>query len=227
MTAMKKLGLALVLLATLGLGACGDDDGAGSEEGGGTSSGAGTSGGAGRAGSGSGARAGSTGSGTSSGSTADDIAMCMMMGTSNDSDCEGLDEYTSCVMNACEDEYKTCLGDDYLSGDFSGGMCESLADCTETAADPCTCDADAECINCFIENLVSCAMTCPLPSCTGGGGGAAGAGAISLDKTCDDLKDCCEAKSGSDKMVCDQTYMTIMGIGDIACSGAWSTMNCE
>lgn len=207
---MKMVGLTLTMLMALGLGGCGDDDAAG-EEGGGNGTGAGTGGGAGRG-------------STSSGSTADDIAMCMMMGTSGTSDCEGIDEYTACVQEACDAQYKTCLGQNYESGDFSGGMCESLADCTETASDPCTCDADAECINCFIENLVSCSMTCPLPDCTGGGGGgSAGAGGLpSSDKTCDDLEACCNSLDGATKDACLMNYNLIKGSGDLVCSAAYS-----
>jgi hypothetical protein len=214
MTTMKKLGLALAMLVTLGLGACGDDDGGGAE-------GDGSSGGGG-SGSGSAPRAGSGSSST--GNTADDIAMCMMMGTTGSPDCEGIDEYTTCVMEACEEEYETCLGPNYLQGDFSGGMCESLAECTETAADPCMCDADSECVNCFVDNLVSCAMTCPLPNCGGGGGTAGSGGLPSSDKTCDDFKDCCDSLDGQAMTSCLAQYDGIKAAGDAACGIAYSTL---
>ena len=213
----KKFGLALAILLAFGLGGCGDDDGGG--EGGGSS---GTSGGAGRP-SGGGAGLGSAGSGsTSTGNTADDIAMCMMMGSTGTTDCEGIDEYTECVQEACADEYETCLGPNYKSGNFSGGMCESLADCTEMADDPCSCDADAECINCFVDNLVSCSQTCPLPSC-GGGGGTAGTGSVpQSDKTCDDLEACCMSLDDQIGMACLMQFDAIKSAGNVACSAAYS-----
>lgn len=209
---MKKLGLALAMLTTLGLGACGDDDGGGAQ-GDGSSGGSGSGGGP-RAGSGS----------VSTGNTADDIAMCMMMGSTGSPDCEGIDEYTTCVMEACEQEYETCLGPNYLQGDFSGGMCESLAECTETASDPCTCDADSECINCFIDNLVSCSMTCPLPDCSGGGGTAGSGGLPMSDKTCDDLQECCNSLDGQAMTACLAQYDAIKGAGDAACGIAYSAL---
>jgi hypothetical protein len=227
----KILSFAFVV-ALCGMG-CGDDSGGGAGMGssagsgssgsGGSPGGGGTTGGGGTPGGG-----GTTGSGMVSGSPAEKASMCaaMQMG-GMDSNCEGVDEYVSCVQTACDAGYKTCLGANYKSGDFSGGMCESFGDCLASATD-CSCTPDGTCMSCFVSNLVSCALSCPLPMCTAGGagtgmaGGGAGTGAATGGKTCDDLEACCNSLDEAIKMTCLMQLGVVKAAGDVACSAAYS-----
>ena len=52
----------------------------------------------------------------------------------------------------------------------------------------------------------------------------AGSGAGASDKTCDDLKACCDMLEGMNMMVCTQAYDAIKSSGDAACGQIYSSL---
>jgi hypothetical protein len=144
-----------------------------------------------------------------------------------DSDC---DAYVECATNHCQAEYQQCLGEDYESGDFSSGTCESFISCSLDADDPCenSCSPDQACISCFITlgQCVSAACSAELQECGGGSASQtqpSGAGSVEFgDATCEDLKACCDSLSGTDQADCNQQYMALATAGDIGCAASLS-----
>jgi len=159
---MKLYGILLGLVA-LGTVACGgddDDDGGGGSgaSAGSTASGKGGTG-SGKGGSDSGGSdsGGTTSSGGTTGAGCDPVEQVDMMA----SECPAYDE---CMQTACQAEYATCLGENYLEGDFSGGQCEGVftciqeCDCEETCSQSCVLEDEA-CFGCFF-TFVDCSADC-------------------------------------------------------------------
>ena len=59
--------------------------------------------------------------------------------SSNGQTCTGEAAYETCVMGVCGTQYKACFGNNYASGNFTGGACADWVSC-EMA---CPCDATA------------------------------------------------------------------------------------
>lgn len=153
----------------------------------------------------------SEGSGGSSGSCSNSV-------TGND-DCP---EYVSCAENKCKAEYKQCLGDNFMSADFSGSPCESYmtcvlgCDCDQSCLSNCYANMPADCKNCMTGPLTSCVSSncsAELQQCAGTGG----TGGSSSGGTCADLAACCSSLSGSDQTQCQSTYDSVKAGGDAAC----------
>jgi hypothetical protein len=97
--------------------------------------------------------------------------------------CTGQDEYDACLLAACNNEYKTCLGADYLSGNYTGTCKTETACILACACDDLSCEmncynnASADCESC-INVMMDCETNsnCTEPVCSGGGGGGSGGG---------------------------------------------------
>jgi hypothetical protein len=142
--------------------------------------------------------------------------------------------YSDCVINACDAQYKSCLGNDYKSGTF-GGPCASYFSCVTKCG--CTdqacrtaCMIPAECQTCIVGQLAPCVVgaACTAPTCNGGSGGAGGAGGAGGGGggggTCADLAACCAAMTNAQiKMACMAQYNAVKGAGgDPACNSVVS-----
>jgi hypothetical protein len=168
--------------------------------------------------------------------SATDVAggACEMMSSSSGAECKGTDDYSTCVEKACSDEYKTCLGAGYKSGNFSGGKCETYFKCVTGSKDKCDndCELDANCTGCFTGTLASCQLNsgCTLPTCTasgGSGGSSGGAGMTGIpmgNKTCKDVEACCNSLQADQKSTCLMAYNGAKAGGDSVCSILYSTL---
>ena len=161
---MTRIGLLFVLFAAML--SCGSDD---SSSSGGTQ-GAGASG--------NGGNAGNNGSRSPTGD-------CSSSSSGSGGSCAGEQEYQDCMMNACDTQYKQCLGDNYQSGSF-GGQCQSEITCLMG----CSC-GDSSCeLNCYQSMSEDCKTCfeaadacvnqsgCQEPDCSSNGG-SSGAGGSS------------------------------------------------
>lgn len=124
------------------------------------------------------------------------------------------DTYSSCIQNACDAQYKECLGPSYRSGSFSG-VCADYLNCTSK----CNCDAacrqkctiSAECTSCFLKTQ-TCSGTCKAPACASGGGGTGtgdGGGGGGGGADCAGLEACCNTMSGAEKDQCTSMYNAV------------------
>ncbi len=59
--------------------------------------------------------------------------------SSNGKTCTGEAAYQTCITNACGTQAKTCFGNNYASGDFSGSICADYMGCVMK----CPCDSTA------------------------------------------------------------------------------------
>ncbi len=149
------------------------------------------------------------------------------MGMDDSSEC---DAYIECAADSCQAEYRECLGEDYESGDFSGGACEEFISCATEADDPCenSCTPDQECTNCFISlgQCVSMACAEELEECSGASSPSGSpSGEIPAefgDATCEDLEACCDSLSGTDQSDCNDQFMQVQAAGDLGCAAALS-----
>jgi hypothetical protein len=227
------------LIALIGCGslalACGSDDDGGSGDGDGNNAGqgnnnAGNGNGNGGSGNGNGGSGnGNGGSGNNNGGNGNGNSCDPMTGQQQDDTCP---DYTSCVETACDSNYKTCFGQNYKEGDFSGSPCEAYVEC----AQGCDCDtscllncynnASTECSNCF-GSFTTCAGSCSdeLNACAGGGLGGSGSGGTGNtgSGTCDDLQDCCDSLGSDQKPSCEALYNATKAGGDQACGAVYST----
>lgn len=230
----------LMVLIAAGALACSSSDGGGGTGGTGNNNSSGGSGNS-SAGTGSGSsgtsnsNGGTSNGGTSNGGTSN--------GGSSSNSCDGTDPtgmgmddcpgLVDCAETQCSDEYETCLGADYLDGDFTGGACADYMDCVVACdEDDCDCQEGCEmsqaCSSCFTTTLGNCVANSCLNealACAGGGEGGAGSGGAGGlgDATCADLTACC-ASLGDQAASCQQ----VAGLGqDIACSVAFTTFGCE
>jgi hypothetical protein len=138
--------------------------------------------------------------------------------------------YTACVADACDSQYRTCLGADYRSGTYAGpcgpwAQCLSACGCGNAGCRAGCPAQTAVCATCYA-NVSSCLVSCTIPACAfaardagatpdaGSGGGAdAGNGG-----GCAELMACCNAMPDpSNKADCMDTYGMIVSLGERAC----------
>jgi len=191
--------------ALVGLAACsGSTTGTGSGDGGAFSSGGGTSGG------------GTSGSGASGGSA---VKRCPSTGST----CTEAETatYNSCLQEKCDATYAKCFGSAYKSGTFTGD-CGTYITCTQACACGDTaclakCTISDACKTCLIPAAQNCAAMCTAPACEkSGSSGTSGGGGS--NKTCADLKACCDKiAEGMKKDSCNATYDGVKGT-DSTCS---------
>lgn len=180
----KYIGSVLVLAVVLG--GCSDETGGGS---GGTGTGTGTAGAAGATSGGGGATSGGGGAAGASttGGGAGAPASCDPLSQGQNS-CKA---YTDCAQAKCDAKYQVCLGANYKSGDFTGGVCSDFMKCVNA----CPCDdkytscqqgcfgkAGSACTSCLTTELSGCIQancSAELQACgsgSGAGGSSSGAG---------------------------------------------------
>lgn len=138
------------------------------------------------------------------------------------SDCP---EYVACAEEKCEAEYKQCLGDNFMSSDFSGSPCEEYmncvlgCDCDEACLADCATNMAADCKSCLMGPLTNCVSSncsAELQECAGTGTGGTGGGGSS-GGTCADLEACCNSLPESEQSQCLSNYESIKAGGDSAC----------
>jgi hypothetical protein len=80
--------------------------------------------------------------------------------------CTGEQAYQDCVMAACGTQYKACFGNNFMTGDLTGGVCADWMTCTLK----CPCDASKTACesNCTSKYLMDIATgtTTPCGTCT-------------------------------------------------------------
>jgi len=84
-----------------------------------------------------------------------------------------ISDYVDCVESTCGDQYRTCLGENYMQGDFTGGKCQNMMECSVGCkCDDTTCQQqcgtkilEGGCMGCMT-NMGNCAIPC-IPSCMG------------------------------------------------------------
>ena len=141
--------------------------------------------------------------------------------------------YSTCVANACDSQYRVCLGASYRSGVFAGA-CQPWAQCL--AACGCgnpgcrsTCPAQtAECATCYA-GASGCLLTCTIPSCaftaadagTPGDARTPGDAAAADSGTgagCAGLMSCCNSIADPGQRAdCADSYDMIVSFGERAC----------
>ncbi len=132
--------------------------------------------------------------------------------------CEGIDDYTECVTTDCDAQYKECLGENYMNGDFTGAPCEAMMTCASSADDACdnACVPDNACTSCLVK-IATCAVNCiGLITC----------GTNTEGGPCDQLDSCCIGLDDIRKVACDlQKDAAKMG-GDEACQPILDAYGC-
>lgn len=183
---MKKFALSLMVLA---LAACGSDGGSsGSDSGPGTDT------------------------GTPAPVEKDEFGNCY--GTAGQ-ECTGIDEYTTCVLGACDAEYQDCFGADYMNGNWGGKcgdyiVCNIDCDCGDTACNTaCLTNSTQDCQDC-LQSIATCVLGsgCNYPVCkdpNNQGGANCDALQVCCDKLMDAMKPACQqAVDLGDDNVCKQ-----------------------
>ena len=147
---------------------------------------------------------------------------CQTGGEGSCTDQAQIDAYATCIVQACDAQYKQCFGDGYASGSF-GGACADLMSCS-AACQSCdqaclqACsdkDLTGACKDCIVGPIANCAIgaitggTCKLPCVESTSGGA-----------CDDLQACCDSLSGAAQTECQTTHDQVSLGGDTACGAA-------
>lgn len=148
-------------------------------------------------------------------------------------------EFTSCVQTACEGKYQQCYGADYKGGKFSGpcsafATCASKCKCDDTTCQQ-ACPQSAECRTCTGE-FSSCSTSCigklscasadsGLSSLLDGGTISFNDASFTLNKTCADLKTCCDSLSdATKKSTCDTLHTQYSGASNnLGCSAIIGT----
>jgi len=222
----------------------GDDDSSSDGTSNGTTSSTGSNGsdagGSGGSGGTTGDSGGTGGSSTTGGSTnntsgttggGDGNACGMGMGMPDSDECT---DYNECAQRECGSEYAECMGDDFASGDFSGGTCESMFECLQgcTSGDTCDFNCAGDCFGEASNPCTDCLLAagaCGEEACadeyeacnadpsttttgtttagtTGGGGG-----------TCEDLEACCNSLDGDEQAGCLDGLEASEASGDQAC----------
>lgn len=147
-------------------------------------------------------------------------------GTGGSEECAELGE---CVQRECSAEYKECMGPNFASGDFRGGVCEDYMECVNDCNSGDDCDlgcvleclenVSTECQSCLTEAGECSAEACPdeYEACNGseqptGGTGSGG------DGTCTDLEECCNSLEDDAQDACLATLEAVQQGGDQACA---------
>jgi len=96
--------------------------------------------------------------------------------------CTGGDAYTQCEMAACGTQYKACFGNNFASGDFTGGACADWLNCEL----PCPCDGSTAQSTCEGNCTAQFLTTAACATCLGTLGGCVdtGAGASCTQPVC-------------------------------------------
>ena len=132
-------------------------------------------------------------------------------------------DYSQCVEQACQSQYKSCFGPDYRSGDYAG-PCADYSECLGGCScedDRCraACEQPPACTTCMA-GFSSCGLSCATKiACALPGGGDGGAGS---DEACDDLAACCESISDDrQSLQCKMAHAQLSTFGvSAACASA-------
>jgi hypothetical protein len=165
-------------------------------------------------------------------------------GTCTQADQAAVNQYNSCVQDACDAQFRACYGPNFATGGAASGACGAYATCTNA----CGCNASSacvqacgqpssECLSCTV-TLGSCilgASSCTRPACLGespdlDAGISLDGGFPGLDAgnhTCADLLGCCNTLSGQQQTTCLAGYNALMSSGDAACSAAYAALGCQ
>ncbi len=153
-------------------------------------------------------------------------------GTGGGGGSEECADLSECVQRECADEYEECMGPNFASGNFSGGVCEDYAECANACQSGDDCDAGCvlECVGNISNACQSCLIAageCGSESCpdeyeacegseptTGTTGNTTGGG----DGSCEDLEACCNSLESDAKDSCLATLDAIQQGGDQACA---------
>jgi hypothetical protein len=205
---LKGVGVVFVGAAVMGCG--GDGDGGGNDE---SSSSSSSNGGS-----------ESSGGGGSTNYTAQELAAGACEQEDQSADCD-IQPYIQCALDECGSEYQTCLGDDFMSGNFSGGACESYMECVTDAPDQCDhdCMLDGDCEDCFLNTLVPCIQSncsSELSDCTGGQ--TVDLEGVGTGGTCEDLEACCASLSGDAQAECEMSLDQVRAAGDLGCGSVYT-----
>lgn len=198
---------------------------------GGTSSSAGGNGGGGTS-------SGNTSSGNmssgngSNGSTTGGGNPCMPTGTSGSGGSAECADLGECVQRECESEYAECMGPNFASGDYDGGVCEDYLECARDCQSGDDCDTSCV-LGCLgnvgdaCQTCLTAAGECGSESCqdeyeacndsqTSTTSGTTTGG---LDGTCTDLEACCDGIDDDDMQeACLSTLEAVQENGDQACA---------
>jgi hypothetical protein len=137
--------------------------------------------------------------------------------------------YTTCVANACDAQYRLCLGVSYRTGVYAGpcgpwAHCLSACGCGNAGCRAACPAQTAECASCF-SSASSCLVDCNIPMCAvatapdaGTHPDAAGARDAATGANCAGLAACCNAIADpTQQSDCQDTYDAVAASGDRAC----------
>lgn len=163
-------------------------------------------------------------------------------GTTNTCTAAERNTYETCVQNACNATYTSCLGPNYKTGSYSGVCasyitCLNACPCNDTAClIACGAPSDA-CVTCLGQG--ECGMTCTQPACysmtgsgtggrsgsgTGGTSGGGTGGAPATGTACAELLACCNASTNATlRMMCTQA-VTMSEASDAACAASLTNL---
>jgi hypothetical protein len=150
-------------------------------------------------------------------------------GSSSGQTCTGEQAYMDCAMKACGTQYKTCFGNNYAKGDFTGGTCADFIACEMN----CPCDATkatcegtctaglatatgATCMTC-LTTLSTCVTgaACTQPVCTTG---TTTTTTTSTGTNCAALQTCCGKMADATIKAACQSAITSAGGDDATCA---------
>lgn len=134
--------------------------------------------------------------------------------------------YSKCEQQACDAEYKQCLGPGYASGQFGGECseymsCVAQCNCDKACTQQCFPKLAGACQTCFTGTLGACTQSncqAEQKACSdsqkgaggaGGTNGSGGAGGTSSGAGCAELSTCCPQLQNADqKSSCEQLVAT-------------------
>ena len=130
-----------------------------------------------------------------------------------------VEAYGACIASACDTQYKSCFGDAYASGTFSGPCgtyygCLARCSCNDNNCRQACGIASADCQLCIGNTIYPCVQMsgCTEPACTDGSVGS------HPQLTCDDLATCCAAISdATQKSICQMEYTMAKAYGNTIC----------
>jgi hypothetical protein len=134
-----------------------------------------------------------------------------------------IQQYGTCIENACDSAYTTCFGSGYKNAMFSGPCgtyynCLAACSCNDNGCRTNCGIAPADCQLCIGNTITPCVQSsgCTEPACGGstGTGGTTGTNQL----TCADLMTCCAAiKDATQKSVCQMEYTLALPDGNVIC----------
>jgi len=139
--------------------------------------------------------------------------------------------YGDCATSKCDSDYQKCLGDGYKKGSYSGlcgdyYKCLTACDCGDN-----TCLTDcglppSDCTQCLLTASQCTQDKCETPACfNAGDAGFAFDGSLpGSDKTCADLKTCCDSAT-TGKSDCTTAYDQAKPAGDFACGIVYTALS--